>query len=107
MVFSALQATLAKKGNGVLYTGATTVWNKTLAGGDVAVGLLNTGDFGNVGTAFGDFNVSFTADLVGLAGCSSFTAIDVFKGENLGEFPGAFWREVDESSMLLLRLRCK
>lgn len=102
-----LQATLAHKGNSVLYTGATMVWNKTLADGDVAVALLNTGDFGNVGTAFGDFNISFGPEEVGLVGCSSYLARDLFKGKDLGTFEGGFWREVDESSMLLLRLHCK
>ena len=51
---------------GVLYGGATSVWNKTLADGSVAVGLLNTGNFGDVGPTFGDFNVSFTPSAVGL-----------------------------------------
>ena len=32
----------------------------------MAVGLLNTGNFGNVGPTFGDFNISFTAAAVGL-----------------------------------------
>ena len=96
----------------VLYTGGTSVWNKTLSDGSVAVAMLNTGDFGNIGTAFGDFNISFTAEAVGLRGCRRFTARDLFKGEDLlnGEsssvFVGGLWREVDESSMLLLRLRC-
>ena len=54
----------------VLYGGSTSVWNKTLADGSVAVGLLNVGNFGNVGKAFGNFNVSFTANSVGLS-CSS------------------------------------
>ena len=77
------------KHGGVLYGGATSVWNKTLADGSVAVGLLNTGDFGNVGTAFGDFNVSFTAEAVGLP-CTAFTATDVFKGKTLGTFTGGY-----------------
>jgi len=34
------------KHGGVLYGGATSIWNKTLADGSVAVGLLNTGNFG-------------------------------------------------------------
>jgi hypothetical protein len=54
------------KHGGVLYGGATSIWNKTLADGSVAVGLLNTGNFGNVGPTFGDFNVSFTPSAVGL-----------------------------------------
>ena len=90
---------------GVLYGGATSVWNKTLADGSVAVGLLNTGNFGNVGAAFGDFNISFTAEAVGLS-CASFTAKDLFKGKELGTFEHGFWAEVDESSMLLLSVRC-
>ena len=34
------------KHGGVLYGGATSIWNKTLADGSVAVGMLNTGNFG-------------------------------------------------------------
>ena len=91
---------------GVLYGGSTSIWNKTLADGSVAVGLVNAGNFGNVGKAFGDFNCSFTAKAVGL-GCDDFTATDLFKGTDLGVHSGGFWREVDESSMLLLKLTCK
>jgi hypothetical protein len=94
---------------GVLYGGSTSVWNKTLADGSAAIGLVNVGNFGNVGKTFGDFNVSFTASAVGLScpgGIDSFTARDVFKGEDLGTFHGGFWREVDESSMLLLKIAC-
>jgi hypothetical protein len=40
------------KRGGVLYGGATSIWNKTLADGSVAVGMLNTGNFGDVGTTF-------------------------------------------------------
>jgi alpha-galactosidase len=54
------------KHGGVLYGGATSIWNKTLADGSVAVGLLNTGNFGDVGPTFGDFNISFTPHAVGL-----------------------------------------
>jgi hypothetical protein len=50
----------------VLYGGGTSIWNKTLADGSVALGLLNTGNFGNIGPTFGDFNVSFTPAAVGL-----------------------------------------
>ena len=106
------QATLctapACKHASVLYRGATSVWNKSLAAGGVAVGLVNTGTFGNVGAAFGDFNLSFTAEAVGLAGCGArgFTARDLFRRQDLGVFRVGFWREVDESSMLLLRLAC-
>lgn len=85
--------------------GATSIWNKTLADGSVAVGLLNTGNFGNVGTAFGDFNVSFTADAVGL-NCNHFEATNVFTKKTLGRYSGGFWAEVDESSILLLKLKC-
>ena len=46
-----------------------------------------------------------TARAVGL-GCDSFAARDLFKGVDLGVQRGGFWREVDESSMLLLRLAC-
>ena len=81
-----LQAELATRNashGSVLYTGGTSVWNKTLSDGSVAVAMLNTGDFGNIGTAFGDFNISFTAEAVGLRGCRRFTARDLFKGEDL------------------------
>lgn len=71
----------------------------------MAVGLLNTGNFGNVGTAFGDFNVSFTADAVGL-NCNHFEATNVFTKKPLGRYSGGFWAEVDESSILLLKLKC-
>ena len=56
----------------------------------------------------GDFNLSFTAEAVGLAGCGArgFTARDLFRRQDLGVFRVGFWREVDESSMLLLRLAC-
>jgi hypothetical protein len=90
----------------VLYTGGTSVWNKTLADGAVAVALLNTGDFGNVGTAFGDFNISFTSKSIGL-NCAHFSARDLFKHQDLGDFHLGFWKEVDESSMVLLKLQCK
>jgi hypothetical protein len=104
----ALQATLCVDGchtGGVLYNGATSVWNKTLADGSVAVALLNTGDFGNVGPTFGDFNISFTATAVGLT-CASFQARDLFKQVDLGTFSNVFWKEVDESTITLLRIRC-
>lgn len=90
----------------VIYKGGTSIWNKTLADGSVAVGMVNLGNFGNQGKAFGDFNISFKPEAVGLAGCDAFTARDLFKGTDLGTFHGAFWREVDESSMLLLRIAC-
>jgi hypothetical protein len=64
-----LQATQCTDGcshNDVLYGGATSVWNKTLADGSVAVALLNTGNFGYYGTSFGDYNISFSAKAVGL-----------------------------------------
>ena len=38
--------------------------------------------------------------------CASFTAKDLFKGKELGTFEHGFWAEVDESSMLLLSVRC-
>jgi len=94
---------------GVLYQGGTSVWNKTLVDGSVAVGLVNTGNFGNVGKAYGDFNISFTAAAVGLQGCrnsGAFTVRDLFRGKDLGTYIGGFWQEVDESSMLLLKLVC-
>ena len=58
-----------------------------------------------MGKAFGDFNCSFTASAVGLS-CESFTARDLFKGIDLGTYKGGFWREVDESSIVLLKLKC-
>jgi hypothetical protein len=73
--------------------------------------LVNTGNFGNKGKEFGDFNVSFTFDAVGLS-CASGTAEikDLFKGKTLGVFStdggGGFWSEVDESTMLMLRASC-
>ncbi len=63
------------------------------------------GNFGNVGKTFGDFNCSFTASAVGL-NCEKFTARDIFRGVDLGTYTGGFWKEVDESSMLLLKLEC-
>merc|ERR1712216_386608 len=60
-----LQASYHKVGD-VLYGGTTSFWNKTLADGSVAVALLNTGNFGNRGPTFGDFNISFSAAQVGL-----------------------------------------
>lgn len=91
----------------VLYGGGTSVWNKTLHDGSVAVGMLNVGNFGNVGKAFGNFNVSFSAEAVGL-NCQAFMVRDLFKGQNIGtSHHGGFWREVDESSMLLLKIACK
>jgi hypothetical protein len=91
----------------VLYHGGTSVWNKTLADCSVAVGLVNLGNFGNQGKAFGDFNVSFTARAIGLPCTSqSFAVRDLFKGTDLGVFHHGFWREVDESSMLLLKVTC-
>ena len=92
----------------VLYNGGTSVWNKTMHNGTVAVGLVNLGNFGNVGAAFGDFNISFTAEAVGLTHCGAagFAVRDVFRGEDLGVRHVGFWKEVDESSMLLLTLRC-
>lgn len=105
------QATQCKEGcshAGVLYGGATSVWNKTLADGSVAVTLLNTGDFGNRGAAFGDFNISFTSEAVGLnCGSSGFEARDLFRHKDLGTFATGYWHEVDESSLQMLRLRCK
>ena len=106
------QATLCThtgcSGGGVLYHGGTSVWNKTMANGTVAIGLVNVGNFGNVGTSFGDFNVSFTAEAVGIdhCGASGFSVYDVFKAKDLGVHRTGFWSEVDESSMLLLTLRC-
>lgn len=111
-----LQATQCVSGcsnSGVLYGGAVSVWNKTLADGSVAVALLNTGNFGYISNSFGDFNISFTAQAVGL-NCASgglddgpfFKARDLFKGADLGTFKSTFWREVDESSIMLLRLHC-
>lgn len=50
----------------VLYGGGISVWNKTLTDGSVAIALLNTGDFGTFGSAFGSFNASFTANAVSL-----------------------------------------
>lgn len=185
---------------GVLYGGATSVWNKTLSDGSVAVAMMNTGNFGYIGTAFGDYNISFTAKAVGLvcgdapaptptpapsgfthtdnaflepvpadnilcddtlsvdelkarceatSDCASFAGKvghggclkrcsentrwvngtgndgwhrdnacgssadktrfevrDLFRGKDLGAFTGSFWREVDESSLMLLRVRC-
>ena len=64
---------------GVLYDGSTSVWNKTLADGSVAIGLVNVGNFGNVGKAFGDFNISFTAAAVGLD-CPAAFAVRVGHG---------------------------
>ena len=63
------------------------------------------GNFGNVGKTFGDFNCSFTSSAVGL-GCERFTARDLFRGKDLGTYEGGFWKEVDESSMVLLKLEC-
>lgn len=93
---------------GVLYGGSTSVWNKTLEDGSVAVGMLNLGNFGNVGTAFGNFNISFTAQAIGLGSCGGlgFSVRDVFRREDLGVYHGGFWREVDESSILLLKIAC-
>ena len=65
----------------------------------------NSGNFGNVGKTFGDFNCSFTASAIGL-NCEKFTARDLFRGTDLGTYSGGFWKEVDESSMLLLKLEC-
>lgn len=105
-----LQATLCPSPGcshkNVLYGGVTSVWNKTLADGSVAVGLLNTGNFGNKGGNFGDFNISFSAAAVGLECKSRFAVRDLFRHADLGVFTSGFWQEVDESSMLLLRLRC-
>eukprot|EP00035_Acanthoeca_spectabilis_P032338 m.18351 g.18351 ORF g.18351 m.18351 type:complete len:516 (+) comp5306_c0_seq1:193-1740(+) len=89
----------------VLYEGATSIWNKTLHDGTVAIGLVNTGNFGNIGTAFGDFNISFTAAAVGLP-CDTFEVRDLFQRKDLGTYSGGFWAEVDESSMRLLKLSC-
>lgn len=111
-----LQATQCVKGcsnAGVLYGGSVSVWNKTLADGSVAVALLNTGNFGYVGSAFGNFNISFAANAVGMI-CGSadvnepvlFKARDLFRGVDLGTFRSNFWSEVDESSIMLLRLHC-
>ena len=50
--------------------------------------------------------MSFTAKAVGLA-CFKFRARDLFKKKDLGLYEGAFWREVDESSMLMLLLSCE
>lgn len=197
-----LQATQCVSGcsqNGVLYGGATSVWSKKLADGSVAVALLNTGNFGNQGAAFGDFNITFAAAAVGLPcgapppppcgayshttdayqepvptdnircdpsmsvdqlkaaccaddSCASFSAgrggqggclkgcsaktewvngtgndgytktggcgaapsgggafevRDLFKRKDLGTWHGSFWAEVDESSLMMLRLSCK
>ena len=78
-----------------------------MANGDVAVGLLNTGNFGNRGTTFGDFNTSFTAHQIGLH-CKGdvFTVRDLFGKRSLGVWKGDFWWEVDESTMLLMRASC-
>ena len=96
------------KHGGVLYNGGTSVWNKTLADGSVAVGMVNTGNFGNVGTAFGDYNISFTPSAVGLEGCGGggFAVRDLFRGADLGVHHAGFWREVDESSMVLVKIAC-
>ena len=59
-----------------------------------------------VGKAFGDFNCSFTSKAIGLS-CESFTVTDLFKGTEFGVHSDGFWREVDESSMLLLKVTCK
>lgn len=62
-----LQATQCLDGcshSGPLYSGDTSVWNKTLADGSVAVAMLNTGNFGGVS------NISFSAEAVGLT-CGS------------------------------------
>lgn len=103
------QATLCTKGctnREEFYSGRATVWNKTLADGSVAVALVNTGNFGSAGPAWGDFNLSFSADAVGLACPDSFVARDLFKHQDLGTFKSGFWQEVDESSVAFLRLRC-
>ena len=79
------------------------------------MGLLNTGNFGSIGNPamFGDFNISFTAAAVGLhckEGAAEqgghFTATNVFTHEVLGTYTRGFWAEVDESSLLLLKLTC-
>mmetsp|Transcript_70538 Transcript_70538/g.131957 ORF Transcript_70538/g.131957 Transcript_70538/m.131957 type:complete len:464 (-) Transcript_70538:24-1415(-) len=92
----------------ILYDGQTSVWNKTLVDGSVAVAMLNTGNFGGPGTAFGDFNISFTADAVGLkcGGNGEFKVRDLFKRADVGTFVTGFWSEVDTVSMRLLHLTC-
>ena len=52
--------------------------------------------------------MSFTPEAVGLNSCGTagFTARDLFRGKDLGTFHTGFWKEVDESSMLLLKLAC-
>mmetsp|Transcript_64882 Transcript_64882/g.154945 ORF Transcript_64882/g.154945 Transcript_64882/m.154945 type:complete len:470 (+) Transcript_64882:84-1493(+) len=91
-----------------LYDGTTTVWNKTLADGSVAVALLNTGNFGGPGTAFSDFNISFTAKAVGLEcpGNGLFKVRDLFKHMDAGTYSTGFWSEVDTNSIRLVRLTC-
>lgn len=107
-----LQATLCVdkscSKNSVIYNGGTSVWNKTLADGSVAVGLVNVGNFGNVGKEFGDFNVTFSPGAVGLkcAAGVGFSARDLFREKDLGTFHGGYWKEVDESSMQMLKIAC-
>ena len=69
------------------------MWNKTLADGDVAVALLNTGNFGAAGNGFGNFNATFSAEAVGLS-CNSFSARDLFRKQDLGSFQGGLWKIV-------------
>ena len=90
----------------LLYNGNLTVWNKTLADGDVAVAILNTGDFGAQGNVFGDFVAEFTATSVGLP-CSRFLARDLFRRTDVGIFTTQIQLIADESSIRLLTLQCK
>ena len=56
---------------GVLYGGSTSIWNKTLADGSVAVGLVNVGNFGNVGKTVRTSIVSHILQISLSGGCLS------------------------------------
>eukprot|EP00039_Didymoeca_costata_P001557 m.53308 g.53308 ORF g.53308 m.53308 type:complete len:447 (-) comp10857_c0_seq1:174-1514(-) len=75
------------------------LWTKPLSNGDVAASIVHLGDFDGQ-----YFNASFTSSDIGLPTGSTFTAKNLFKGEELGTFHDQFQAYIWPSSILMLRI---
>jgi alpha-galactosidase len=90
------QDRLGKQGNRVARTASTDVWRKPLAGGALAVALLNRGDQ----------ETSVTANWkdLGLDANATVAVRDLWKHKNLGVSTGSFTGTVAPHATILLRM---
>lgn len=102
------QDALGKQGRLISNENGNQIWAKPMEDGSLAVGLFNTGNFGNTPPSFFNWGtnaatkISIDFEKLGLKG--KYTIRDVWRQKNVGVFEKKFTTEVPYHGVVMLRI---